>query len=160
MKAVAEPQSVGSVHIPEDSHVPDVLHVSLPLQVPQVPLQPSLPHSRPEHDGVQPDWHCPVASQELPAEQVPQLPPHPSSPQTRPAHEGVQLPHCPVASQAVPTEQVPQLPPHPSGPHTRPVHSETHPAASTRTPASGRGPMRRLSLHPSAATPSTTRSKS
>ena len=56
MKAVAEPQSTGSVHVP-DSHVPDVLQVSPPLHVPHVPPQPSLPHSRPPHDGVHPAWH-------------------------------------------------------------------------------------------------------
>ena len=162
MKAVGEPQSSGLAHVP-DAHTPEALHVAPPLHVPQVPPQPSLPHSRPAHDGVQPAWHWPAALQELPTEQVPQLPPHPSSPQTRPAHAGVQLPHCPAALQEPPPEQAPQLPPHPSEPHTRPVHSGTHPAASTLGPASTRGPMGRLSPHPSAATASTmgmTRSES
>jgi len=26
-------------------------------QVPQLPPQPSFPHTRPAHDGVQPAWH-------------------------------------------------------------------------------------------------------
>jgi len=56
MNAVAEPQSVGSLHVPA-SHTPDALQVSPPLHVPQLPPQPSLPHSRPAHDGVQDDWH-------------------------------------------------------------------------------------------------------
>jgi hypothetical protein len=56
MNAVGEPQSAGSEHV-SDSHTPDALHVSLALHVPHVPVQPSLPHSRPTHDGVQPDWH-------------------------------------------------------------------------------------------------------
>lgn len=56
MKAVGEPQSPGFVHVP-DSHTPEALQLWPPLHVPQEPPQPSLPHVRPAHDGVQLDWH-------------------------------------------------------------------------------------------------------
>lgn len=91
-----------------------------PVQVPQVPPQPSDPHARPAHWGVQTHWPDPL--QVWPPAQVPQVPPQPSVPQERPRQFGAHA-HWPAAVQLCPPGHVPQDEAHPDGsaPHTRPV---------------------------------------
>lgn len=54
--------------------------------MPHEPVQPSLPHTRPVHDGVHP--HVPPALHVSPVAQVPQLPPQPSGPHALPTQLG------------------------------------------------------------------------
>jgi hypothetical protein len=116
------------------SHVPASEQTSPPLQPPHDPPQPSLPHSRPPHDGTQLDVHAPAAEQLSPAPQLPHDPPHPSLPHSRPAHEGAQpATHTPAALQLSPAPHAPHDPPQPSSPHARPLHEH---AAVDRGPQS------------------------
>ena len=73
------------------THWPLVLHEEPEPQVPQVPLQPSLPQVLPVQLGVQLDTHCPLALQLVPLAQLPQVPEQPSLPHTLPLQLGVQV---------------------------------------------------------------------
>jgi hypothetical protein len=64
------------------------MHTSVPLQLPQVPPQPSSPQPLPLHLG----WHfthLPPTQSSVPL-QLPQVPPQPLSPQVLPSHAGLQ----------------------------------------------------------------------
>jgi hypothetical protein len=69
------------------TQLPAVLQVCGEVHVPQLPVQLSEPHTRPEHCAVH-AAHWPVPLHKLPGPQVPQLPPHPSAPHTLPAQFG------------------------------------------------------------------------
>ncbi len=75
-------------------------------QLPQEPLQPSLPHPLFTQLGVQ----------------------GPPSGGMYPPSGGIET-HWPVVWLQVPVVQVPHTPPQPSGPHERPVHCLVHPAS-------------------------------
>lgn len=72
--------------------------------MPQVPLQPSSPHSLEEQSGSQ-VTQAPSSLQIVPGSQLPQLPLQPSSPQTLSAQSGTQpvlgLPHSNVRARPI-----------------------------------------------------------
>ena len=69
------------------TQLPEVLQVCGEVQVPQLPVQLSEPHTRPEHCAVH-GAHWPVPLHRDPEPHVPQLPPQPSVPQTLPEQLG------------------------------------------------------------------------
>jgi len=100
-------------------HLPPTPQALPAAQTPQVPPQPSGPHSLSVHWRVQPS-HTPVAALQVPEVQVPHWPPQPSGPQLLPSQARAQPSHWPVAALQVPEVQVPQVPPQPSEPHVLP----------------------------------------
>jgi hypothetical protein len=87
----------------------------LPVQDPQVPPQPSLPHTLPAQLGVQQS----PALQTSPPAQVPQVPPQPSLPHVLPVQLGTHW-QAPALQTSL-LLQVPQVPPQPSSPHVLPA---------------------------------------
>lgn len=106
------------------------MHVVVPVHVPQMPPQPSSPHSMPSQAGWQ---HTPSARQTNIASHWPQDPPQPSSPQVRAVQSGRQSTQRPSGSQngVGARQSAPQVPPQPSGPHSRPEQSGTQTALQT-----------------------------
>lgn len=77
-----------------------MLHCSCaPVQLPQLPPQPSSPHTLPVHSGTH--WHCvwSVEHTSCAPVQVPQTPPQPSAPHTLPVHFGAH-PQVPSGKQS------------------------------------------------------------
>ena len=87
-------------------------------QSPQVPLQPSLPHSFPSHSGSHWSTQSPSRQTGTAWGHSPHFPPQPSSPHSIPSqlgsHTGTQKPSLHDICSA----QIPQFPPHPSSPHS------------------------------------------
>jgi len=110
-----------------------LLQVSSEGHVPQIPLQPSLPHCLPTQFGqqqvAQQLSHCPASLQVWPEGHRAQIPPQPSDPQLFPEQFGVHATQSPRALHACPVGQVPQLPPQPSDPHARIPQFGTQPAS-------------------------------
>jgi len=101
---------------PETSHFPCSLHCSPSGHIPQVPPQPSFPHSMSSQYGVQ---HVPSSWQTL-STHSPQIPPAPSGPHSFPVQTGggpQDEAFSPQAMHVPPTGHWPQLFPHPSSPH-------------------------------------------
>jgi hypothetical protein len=113
---------------PGCSHSPLVVQILGEAQLPQLPLQPSLPHCFPPQLGVQLDTHLPLALQAMPEGQapVPQTPPHPSLPHCLPLQLRVHVvTHWPAVVHTLGEAQEPQLPPQPSFPHCLPSQART-----------------------------------
>ena len=104
----------------------------LPLaQLPQLPPQPSEPHSLPEHDAVQ---HEPPTQLPVPQPQSMQLaqvsPPAASHTESPQPAESMQLP----AEQILPDGQLPQLPAQPSSPQVLPEQAGVQQLPPTQVP--------------------------
>jgi hypothetical protein len=97
-------------------------------QMPQLPPQPSLPHSFPLH-AMNVHWFAThVWPQTL---HEPHEPPHPLSPQVLPVQFGTQT-HLPPAPQTLLAGHQPQEPPQASAPHCLPTHCGWQPSVAHR----------------------------
>lgn len=101
---------VGRTQLPVESQM------SLPLQTPHTPPQPSSPHVRPVHCDSQ--AQRPAALQDRPSVQVPHDPPQPFGPHCLPRQSGAHWQE--PSMQVFPMTQAPQEPPQPSLPHVLP----------------------------------------
>lgn len=124
---------------PAGSQRPAAVQVSSPVQLPQLPPQPSLPQTRPLQLGTQLPPHSleshaqspqvpvsgPVASPERQVSLTPQKPQPARSVQlshvAADAQGSALEVHSPAPSHTSPLSQLPQLPPQPSSPQERPA---------------------------------------
>lgn len=106
---------------------PSHLQIFEPVQLPQLPLQPSDPHCLPRQSGVQqaPSTHTepPVHVQSLGQDE--QVSPFPQLPSPQPTQ-------APAVHVKVPPHE-PQLPPQPSDPHALPVQFGVQQASRLHT---------------------------